>query len=86
MMIKASDYQESKATRDRRTMGSRAGSVPCFLCGRTLAPYGPSTLAIHLTIGDMIVPVEHEIPMNDDQGWFRIGPECAKKLPEGYVI
>lgn len=79
-MIRAADYQADSSTRAKN---ARAGKNGCFLCGRPLAKSG--VRAIHLTTNDMIERSNVEVEPHDDQGWFEIGPECAKKLPPGYV-
>lgn len=56
---------------------------PCFLCGRAVK--GEKGKAIHLSVRGEIVPIDVELDPSEDQGWFDIGPECAKKLPKGYV-
>ncbi len=57
------------------------GDHPCFLCGKATK----GERQIHLHTRGFIVPVDEEIPEEHDQGWFDIGPECAKKLPKGFV-
>jgi len=60
----------------------------CFLCGRTLLRKTgiASILDIHLSTGGGLIPVDQADGSDDDQGWFPIGTECAKKLPAAYVM
>ncbi len=54
---------------------------PCFRCGRPT----DGTREVHLAVSGALVPVDAAVPASEDQGWFPIGPECAKKLSAGLV-
>lgn len=59
----------------------------CFLCGRGITAKGQGR-NVHMLTDGTFAPVdmaEEEIPESLDQGWFPVGPECAKRLPKGYV-
>ena len=71
-------YQERERNEARR---KNKALEPCFLCGRSTS----ETLFVRLRTDGYLVPVEAEVPEADDQGFFSIGPECAKKLPKGHV-
>ncbi len=58
-----------------------SGDAPCFLCGRET----DGSRSVHLAVAGEIVPLVEDLDASDDQGWFPIGPECAKKLPAGFV-
>lgn len=56
-------------------------SNQCSLCGRKL---GKHPQMIHyLTNGKITSKSEHEV--DNSQGYFEIGSECAKKLPKGFA-
>ena len=58
---------------------------PCMVCGRGVAD--PLRHQIHMTGGGHLLPIDrddlYEHP--DSMGCYPVGPECAKKLPAGYV-
>lgn len=59
----------------------------CFLCGKTIR-IGPRRLWVELLCtytpprwrGLVRKGEEHDGP--DSQGWFPVGPDCAKTLPD----
>jgi hypothetical protein len=53
------------------------GDHPCFLCGRAT----DGTRSVHLATFGALVPTTEVLEADEDQGWFDIGPECARKLP-----
>lgn len=57
------------------------GDEPCFLCGKAT----DGSRFVHLVTSGHLVPIAEDVADNEDQGWFPVGPECAKKLPAGYV-
>lgn len=56
------------------------GENPCFLCGRETR----GERFVHLHVDYYLVPFETDLG-DESQGWFPIGPECAKKLPAEFV-
>lgn len=57
------------------------GDQPCFLCGKAT----DGSRLVHLATFGALVPISETLPEHEDQGFFPIGPECAKKLPADYV-
>lgn len=58
------------------------GDTPCVCCGK--ATRGERW--VHLAgYGGQFVTEDEPVDETEDLGWFPIGPECAKKLPAGYV-
>lgn len=60
-------------------------SDTCFICGRRTA----EKLMVHYTTaGELTNTTTEDLSPWDreSQGCFPIGPECAKKLPKGYVF
>lgn len=54
----------------------------CFLCERGLTESGEARAWwIHMATDATLVPLDAELPEAEDQGWFPVGPECAKKVP-----
>ena len=53
------------------------GDHPCFLCGKAT----DGSREVHLVTSGFLVPMDEEVEPDEDQGFFPIGPECAKKLP-----
>lgn len=70
------------ARAENRIWNKRAGdsSTPCFVCGRPTD--GSRMIRLNDSCGFVILPDD---PAEQDGGWFDIGPECAKKLPRGFV-
>jgi hypothetical protein len=65
---------------------------PCFLCGRPLTKRAVvNGLWVHLLTDGTLAPVVgayvtremYEAPL--DQGWFPVGSECAKRVPETHA-
>ncbi len=63
---------------DRRNKGD----FPCFACGRAT----DGTRQVHLLTSGFIVAAGSAVDPARDQGWFPIGPECARKVPSGFVV
>lgn len=77
---------ERNATYERNA--ERSSGEPCARCGKEVKGLGAGQ--IHLTGDDTLAPVEladEDFPHDAvyDMGWFSVGPDCAKKLPAGYV-
>jgi hypothetical protein len=56
----------------------------CALCCKGMGQLteGMNVWYINLTTDDMIAPIESNIELGDnDQGWFALGSECAKRVP-----
>lgn len=78
--IDAGRYES--AALDKNTKAVGAGD-PCALCGRAVKEEGRHQ--IHKNVFNKIVHVDAKIKDSEDLGWHSVGPECAKKLPAGYV-
>lgn len=74
-------FQASDSTRDRNEQRIKDDSEPCVLCGRGTS----GAHWIHMSTDCDLVAIDATLPENEDQGWFTIGPECAKKIPAGFV-
>ena len=74
-MIRLSDIQPPMRGRDH-------DDTPCIACGK--ATDGSRT--VHLTTDGFLVRADATVDPDRDQGWFDIGPECARKLPSGFVV
>ncbi len=62
----------------------------CMSCNRPMGD-GPSAM-IHwhndgslFAVNNYIYDLEAREQLDGDQGWFPVGPECAKKIPSAYV-
>lgn len=53
----------------------------CFLCGKTIHS---RKYLIHLLTDGTLVSSDQEF--DDDQGFFEIGSECRKRLPDNFVF
>lgn len=77
------DTREKNARR-----ASSAGDVAdvCFTCGRPLTAKALDNAQwVHLsTRGELIAVDATDYGSADDQGWFPLGSECAKKVPAGF--
>lgn len=70
---------DERERNEKRTC--KGGEEPCILCGRKT----DSELFVHLSTSYRLISVGQEVDEASDQGWFPVGPECAKKLPAEYV-
>lgn len=64
----------------------REGEWPetCLLCGHRLKPN--TTLWLHLKTDGNLVPMNiAKLPESEDQGFFPVGADCAKKVHENFV-
>ena len=80
-------FIDDTETRERRiALAERKGQDYCMFCGRGVKPLANGLPAsVHMNVNGTLFPVaeDHEGP--DSQGWFSVGPECAKKVPREYV-
>lgn len=57
----------------------------CYVCGRGLTEAAVARgWYVHMTTAGTIAPVdlpEDALPERDDQGWFPVGSECARRIP-----
>lgn len=77
---------ETRERNARRASSSSDVADLCFTCGRPLTEKAlASAHWVHLsTRGELIHVTDHDVPEEDDQGWFPLGSECAKKAPVGF--
>lgn len=69
-----------KDTPDR--LRAKGDDEPCLVCGRKVNL--ERAASVHLTI-DGLVPVADATDYGaGDQGWFSVGPDCAKDIPKEY--
>lgn len=64
----------------------RHGSEPCILCGRKVGKR--NLYAASLDGNDVVSPEDAawlDENLVDWLGWYRVGSECAKRLPAGWV-
>lgn len=61
-------------------------SEPCLLCGSPLTVAAAENGAwVNLAITGRLVPVGYAFPApSDDQGWFPIGADCARRVPAAF--
>jgi len=67
----------------RRRLAAARGLESCELCGRGVRPLqGWAVHAIHG--GAYLADLVNESPIDDrgDMGWWILGPECGRKVPE----
>lgn len=70
----------------KATVGGETG-LECRVCGKQTGKTGNS-LHIRLVQADddlVPAPIDADIPEEDDLGFFPVGPECARKFPQGFV-
>lgn len=70
-IIRTKDYERNEAR-------VPVMEQPCFRCGRKVRPDGAY---VHLRTDGLVAPADAILASNEDQGWFPIGPECAKSIP-----
>jgi hypothetical protein len=59
-----------------------ADEEPCFICYRAVDI--TTAQAVHLMTDGRLAPVDADVPLHNDQGWFSVGPECAKAIPAAF--
>jgi hypothetical protein len=71
------------ATRDANSKHQTDKHVnECFLCERGLTESGEARAWwVRMAIDGTLVPFDAELPEDEDQGEFPVGPECAKGIP-----
>lgn len=57
------------------------GDHPCVLCGKATT----GERLVHLATTGHLVPVAETLDEREDQGWFPVGPECARKLTAAHI-
>lgn len=62
---------------------SRGENEPCLLCGKPINPNRKRKYFVHLTLSGL-VSTEMEFEDGEDLGFFPIGSECIKKLPNNF--
>lgn len=82
------EFERVEKNRLIRPKGWTASWDECHVCGRPLNPERISFL-VHMSTGNTLYPksitdAEAEAYPEGDQGWFPVGPECAKKIPAAY--
>ena len=66
---------------DQNEKRVRGEDWPCIICGK---PVRQKTIAVHmLTSGDL---VSSEQDFDNSQGFYYIGPDCAKLLPNSFTF
>lgn len=87
--IKASDYQADVDTRianEEKFSGLKHVDV-CFLCGRGLTEKARNNgWWVHLTEAGELAARDEGWDVEDSQGAFPVGSECAKKVPASHRL
>lgn len=73
--------------------GGGTGEGECFLCGRKIRSF-PRCSWVHYTTGGYITSLDEEGMKKKDpggrcgvsQGFFPIGPDCARRIPARFVF
>ena len=79
LRVSKQQQEKNKNSKYRRNLG-----YECALCFKAIGQLTESMNVwyINLTTDDMIAPIESNIELGDnDQGWFALGSECAKRVP-----
>lgn len=73
-------YESPKKEKNEERLGLHNDS--CVCCGlRTRNEIG-----IHATTDWLAIDEADETKVPNSQGWFPIGPECAKKFPKEFIF
>lgn len=59
------------------------GGAECLICGRVIRDQKTATHVHLLTTGDLASRGE-PVTEEEDQGFFPVGPECARRLPAAF--
>ena len=57
---------------------------PCFICGRYVDPSKAKSVHLSSDSGCLLPTNDEEHPHS--QGFFDVGPDCAKKIPAQYLF
>ena len=79
----ATDLMDNWEERERRD----GGSHPCFMCGRKINTSRPFFEIYYGGMGTIRREYDAYDPTidGDDMGCYEIGPECRKRLPDGFA-
>ena len=61
---------------------AKGDDEPCIVCGRKVNLERASS--VHLVVGGLVPVADTTDYGASDQGWFSIGPDCAKDIPKEY--
>lgn len=77
-------FDRSLAADRRKNPDCPAGEA-CVICGKRVYPV---VSQVHMGPGGegFMPAADPDYAATEEMGWWAIGPECAKKLPAGYVI
>jgi len=86
IFIPASEVQADEKVREQneKSRFNRHGVESCWLCCKGMSEKAfENAWHIHMTIDHSLAPVAMGDTLReaDDQGWFPVGSECAKKIP-----
>lgn len=60
-------------------------AAECLLCGRGLTQAAAvKAWMVHLHVDGLLVRSDAALADDDDQGWFPVGSECAKRVPPSH--
>lgn len=65
------------------------GDGNCLVCNRRMNMADPRNAMAHMTVdGDLVHHDDDALAelLGISQGCFEVGPECAKRIPAGYVF
>jgi len=75
--IPASDVRDDKDDLEN-------GKNPCFCCGKEIKEKNGKPSFVHLLTNGNLVSTDQEF--DNDQGFFPIGNECKKRLPNNFIF
>lgn len=78
--INLQDIRSTQYDRNVERLGEWADT--CFICGKRTA----TNKAVHYTTDGMLSSAKTAEEIENSQGLFPIGNECAKKLPKQFIF
>lgn len=74
-----------RASRSQASPRVTSDGHECLVCGRAIR--GAADVWVHLLTTLELASVDEPIDESrESQGWFPIGPECARRIPEDYKM
>jgi hypothetical protein len=83
--INAQDLRASEEVREQneKSRFNANATETCFLCSKKMSPKAKDNAwHVHLTTNYELASVDMgDVLESNDQGWFPVGSECAKRVP-----
>lgn len=73
---------DTRTRNEQRAAARKPHADVCLRCGKGVREGTPM---VRMHVDGYLVPADAVLDEADDQGWFPVGPDCARRLPKGYI-